>query len=169
MVNHSEYISAELCPKTQSPYYNKWQLFAHSYSLMMPIPASQEALPDLQVVDFWSFFFGSLFLAFTTEKRFGCRLHKYHHARNVHNGTGMRVRVNGPRFFLVKEADLEKGNPDTLVGLLSNCVCTMCLYWALLHTTVAAVESISFGSVPLQQLPLCGSQGSQLKSKTPWM
>ena len=114
------------------------------------------------------FFFESLFLAFTTEKRFGCRLHKYHHARNVHNGTGMRVRVNGPRFFLVKEADLEKGNPDTLVGLLSNCVCTMCLYWALLHTTVAAVESISFGSVPLQ-LPLCGSQGSQLKSKTPWM
>ena len=114
------------------------------------------------------FFLESLFLAFTTEKRFGCRLHKYHHARNVHNGTGMRVRVNGPRFFLVKEADLEKGNPDTLVGLLSNCVCTMCLYWALLHTTVAAVESISFGSVPLQ-LPLCGSQGSQLKSKTPWM
>ena len=60
MVNHSEYISAKLCPKTQSPYYNKWQLFAHS-SLMMPIPASQEALPDLQVVDFWSFFLGLYF------------------------------------------------------------------------------------------------------------
>ena len=78
----------------------------------------------------------------------------------MHNGTGMRVRVNGPRFFLVKGADLEKGNPDTLVGLLSNCVCTT--------TTVAAVESISFGSVALQlPLLLCGSQGSQLKSKTP--
>ena len=48
---------------------------------------------------------------------------------------GERAEVGG--------RDLEKGNPDTLVGLLSNCVCTMCLYWALLHTTVAAVESIS--------------------------
>ena len=52
---------------------------------------------------------------------------------------GERAEVGG--------RDLEKGNPDTLVGLLSNCVCTMCLYWALLHTTVAAVESISFGSI----------------------
>ena len=42
---------------------------------------------------------------------------------------GERAEVGG--------RDLEKGNPDTLVGLLSNCVFSVLLL----------VESISFGSI----------------------
>ena len=65
----------------------------------------------------------------------------------------------------------ERGRPrKRKPGYISWPTFKLCVYYVPLlgfTTTVAAVESISFGSVPLQQLPLCGSQGSQLKSKTP--